>query len=92
MLGTLVNAIFLDVADQDARRLERLNSLLAALPEESRNGLRPVELMVMRPSQDLGRLASDYEVRLPRSSLFDPQPRHPRNQETGLSEPAAGPA
>ena len=29
--------------------------------------MRPVELMVMRPSQDLARIAAQYEPRLPRA-------------------------
>src|SRR5690606_25858799 len=36
VLGILMNAIFLDVIDQDALRLERLNRLLRQLPEERR--------------------------------------------------------
>src|SRR5690554_1592966 len=65
VLGVLMNAIFLDVIDQDALRLERLNRLLRRLPEEQRDGLRIVDLLVLRPSRDLGRLARDYEPRLP---------------------------
>jgi NTE family protein len=53
------------VIDQDALRLERLNRLLRRLPEEQRDGLRIVDLLVLRPSRDLGRLARDYEPRLP---------------------------
>lgn len=65
VLGLLMNAVFLDVIDQDAVRLERLNRLIEQLPEERREGLRKVELMVLRPSMELSRLASDYEPRLP---------------------------
>lgn len=65
VVGVLMNAIFLDLLDADALRLERLNALLRALPEEKRMGLRPVELLVLRPSRDLGALAKDFEARLP---------------------------
>lgn len=65
VLGILMNAIFLDVIDQDALRLERLNRLLRRLPEDQRDGLRIVDLLVLRPSRDLSRLARDYEPRLP---------------------------
>jgi NTE family protein len=64
--GQLLNAIFLDDHDRDALNLTRINRLLADLPQEKRRGLRPVDLLLMRPSQDIGRLAGDYEVRLPR--------------------------
>lgn len=68
--GNLLNAIFLDVLDQDVQRLERLNSLLEKLPAEERDGLKPVDIVVMRPSQDLGRLAAQFEPRLPKSFRY----------------------
>ena len=68
--GSLINALFLDLLDADALRLERVNELLARIPEERRDGLRPVQLLLFRPSQDLGALANDYEPRLPRGFRF----------------------
>lgn len=68
--GVLLNSIFLDLFDGDALRLERINRMIDAVPEESRGGLRKVELMLLRPSRDLGRLANDYEPRLPRTFRF----------------------
>ena len=70
VVGVLLNAIFLDLIDQDAIRLERMNRLLRKLPEEEREGMRIVELMVLRPSRDLGRLAREYEPRLPGAFRF----------------------
>jgi NTE family protein len=40
------------------------------LPEEQRMGLRPIKLLTLRPSQDLGKLASSFEARLPGSFRF----------------------
>jgi NTE family protein len=68
--GSLINALFLDLIDADALRLQRINELVARVPEDRREGLRPVELMLVRPSQDLGALANDYEPRLPRGFRF----------------------
>jgi NTE family protein len=68
--GTLFNAIFLDLFDGDILRLKRINRLIAKLPEEQRYGLRPIKLLLSRPSQDLGKLASEYEPTLPRSFRF----------------------
>ncbi|ADJ28565.1 patatin-like phospholipase family protein [Nitrosococcus watsonii] len=68
--GALFDAIFLDVFDNDALRLERINRLVARLPEQQRYGLRPVKLLLSRPSQDLGKLANEYESTLPRSFRF----------------------
>jgi NTE family protein len=68
--GSLINALFLDLIDADALRLERINELLARTPEDRRDGLEPVQLLLMRPSEDLGALANDYEPRLPRGFRF----------------------
>jgi NTE family protein len=68
VLGVLYNAIFLDLIDQDVMRLERLNQIVRSIPEEDRNGLRVIDMLVLRPSRDLGRLSREYEPRLP--SLF----------------------
>lgn len=70
IVGHLLNAVFLDVMDQDVLRLERFNRLLERLPEEERCGLRRVDCLVLRPSEDLGRLAAGYEPRLPKVFRF----------------------
>ena len=70
VLGVLLNSVFLDLLDQDALRLERLNHLLRKLPPEQRDGLRPVNLLVLRPSVDLGRLANEFEPQLPKTFRF----------------------
>jgi len=68
--GALLNAIFLDQFDGDALRLERVNELLARIPPSEHGTLRPIALQVHRPSQDLGRLANEYEARLPPNLRF----------------------
>jgi NTE family protein len=65
ILSHLLNAIFLDVLDEDVRRLLSLNSLLRKLPPEERNGLRPVDIRLLRPTADLGKLSAAYEPQLP---------------------------
>lgn len=65
VLGTLYQSIFLDVIDQDALRLKMINSLVEKIPAEQRGELRIIDLLVLRPSTDLGRLAREYEPRLP---------------------------
>ena len=67
VLGTLMNAVFLDVLDRDAQTLRRINALLAATPPAQWGGFRPVDLLVIRPSVDLAELASGYEPVLPPS-------------------------
>ncbi|MDQ3283253.1 MAG: patatin-like phospholipase family protein [Acidobacteriota bacterium] len=66
ILSQLFNAIFLDAIDEDVARMERMNELIRAIPLAQRNGLKPIDLLVLRPSIDLGKLAGDYERFLPR--------------------------
>jgi NTE family protein len=68
--GQLFNAIFLDQLDSDALHLRQINALIESHPEENRMGLRPIELLVLRPSEDLGRLANAYEADLPKAFRF----------------------
>jgi NTE family protein len=68
--GVLLNAIFLDLLDSDALRVQQLNALLDRLPQQSRDGMQHINLLVLRPSQDLGRLANEFEADLPRSFRF----------------------
>lgn len=66
MIGQLVNAIFLDVIDEDVARMERMNALIRQMDPAQRGELRPIDLLVLRPSRDLGKLAGEYEKYLPR--------------------------
>ena len=70
VMGILLNSIFLDLLDHDAVRLDRLNRLIAGLPVEQRGDLNPIKLLTLRPSADLGKMASRYEAELPRSFRF----------------------
>jgi NTE family protein len=70
IVGVLFNAIFLDLFDADALSLDRVNRMIERMPPETRGSLRKVDLLVLRPSVDLGRLANEYEARLPRAFRF----------------------
>jgi len=70
VLGVLFNSVFLDLLDQDALRLDRINRLLKAGSGNTVGGLRPVDLLILRPSVELGTLASEYEPDLPRTFRF----------------------
>jgi len=66
VIGLLLHAIFLDALEADAERLERVNRVVTALPDAQRpDGLRPVRLLMLRPSRDLGALAAGCGVKLP---------------------------
>lgn len=68
--GVLLNAVFLDSLEQDGQLLDRINELVRQLPPDSRKGLKPVRLVTIRPSVDLGRLANRYEAALPKGFRF----------------------
>jgi len=68
--GVLYNAVFLDQLDGDALEMRRINDLIARLPESERAGHRRIDLLMLRPSVDLGRLANEYEPELPRPLRF----------------------
>ncbi len=63
IIGVLMNAIFLDVLDRDARILERFNELIEHVPESKRGRFRPLKMLLIRPSRDLAKIASQYDVR-----------------------------
>lgn len=65
VIGSLLNAVFLDLLDQDALRLEKMNSILRRLPPGEREGFRLIRFAILRPARDLGRLATEFEIRLP---------------------------
>jgi len=64
MAGILANVLMLDVLEHDAAVLRRINRLVCRVPPEKRGRLRPVDLLVIRPSVDLGALAADYELEI----------------------------
>lgn len=68
--GAMLNSLFLEHTEGDALQVERINRLLERMPESEREGLRPVELLVLHPSVDLGSLANAYEPRLPGTLRF----------------------
>lgn len=62
MAGILANVLLLDVLEHDAAILRRINGLVRRLRPGQRGRLRPIDLLVLRPSVDLGALAGDYDV------------------------------
>jgi len=70
IVGSLMNSVFLDLIDQDAWRVEVMNQLLRKIPEVDRDELRVVDLLILRPSRDLGKDARDFETTLPSAFRF----------------------
>ena len=70
VLGALYNAVFLDQLDQDVLQMNRINALLQRIPAEHRLGLREIGTAVVRPSQDIGKMANAHERKLPRTFRY----------------------
>ncbi|MCA0327119.1 MAG: patatin-like phospholipase family protein [Proteobacteria bacterium] len=67
--GHALSGIFLDTLAADVERLERVNRTLHLIPPERRQGtgLRPVELLVVTPSERLDGIATRHLQALPQS-------------------------
>ena len=62
--------MFLDNLDYDADQMGRINRLLQRVPKSQHGEFRPIEVLVLRPRDDLGELARQHEVELPSSFRF----------------------
>lgn len=67
VLSVMLEAVFLDLLDSDATELRRMNRLVAEYPKSRELGLRRVDALIIRPSQDLGVIATEFEHELPRT-------------------------
>ncbi|KAB7619621.1 patatin-like phospholipase family protein [Verminephrobacter eiseniae] len=67
MAGHALSSIFLDALAVDVERMQRINQTLALIPEERRrhSALRPIELLVIAPSQRLDAMAARHVGDLP---------------------------
>lgn len=72
ILGHLLNSAFVDSLETDIELLEQMNDLLQRIPgEDLRNQenrvLRPIDIEVISPSEDIDALADEYVEGLPSS-------------------------
>ncbi|MCK6386147.1 patatin-like phospholipase family protein [Zoogloea sp.] len=69
--GHAMSSIFLDGLSTDLERLERINATVAAIPPELRRSagipLKPIETLVIAPSQRLDYLAARHRNALPKA-------------------------
>jgi NTE family protein len=65
--GHAMSSIFLDALAVDIERIRRINQTLALIPREARqaSALRPVELLVISPSERLDSIAARHAGALP---------------------------
>jgi NTE family protein len=68
--GVALNSLLNGHDDYDATQLRRITELLRTCPDQSSSELKPVDLFVIRPSEDLGKIAAEYEDQLPRALRY----------------------
>jgi len=68
--GYMLDTLFLDGLYSDLERLTRVNELLDSIPPQHRRGfaarMRPIDTMIVVPSQDLSKIAAEHLSELPR--------------------------
>ena len=67
--GHALSSIFLDALAVDVERMQRINQTLQLIPEDKRQSthLRPVELLLIAPSQRLDAIAAKHAQALPQT-------------------------
>jgi NTE family protein len=72
VISVLMNAILMDNVEYDIERLSRINTTIDAVPVENRNKitLRKIDYLHLRPSVDLGKLASEKFDLLPETIKY----------------------
>ena len=68
--GVMLNAVFLDLLDFDALQMQRINDLLRRIPQQNWGNQRQVDVMVLRPQQDLGQIARQSQSEMPGAFRF----------------------
>lgn len=65
--GHTLSSIFLDSLSGDIERIHRINATLALMPEEHKNktALRPIETLIIAPSERLDEIAARHVHNLP---------------------------
>ncbi len=69
--GYMLDTLFMDGLYSDLERITRINQLLDAIPEGARHGdlgkVRPIDTMVILPSEDLRQIAHKHRQAMPRT-------------------------
>ncbi len=63
--GQLLDIIFNDNLEADVERLNRVNKMVAAMPEKAETPLKPIGLHMISPSQDVRPIAGKHAHQLP---------------------------
>lgn len=66
--NVLLNSVLLDGVEVDVERLLRINEFLRRVPDQHQSNLnfRPIDVLFISPSEDIGGIAAEMSSRLPR--------------------------
>ncbi len=64
VMGIMLNATFLDAFDHDVRMANRMTKLARHTPPPERDGIRPVNVLLIQPSRDIAKLAHGFEMKM----------------------------
>lgn len=72
ILSVILNAILLDSTEIDLERLARMNGVLNRVPANQHDGLglQVVDYLFIRPTEDIGQLASQFVNKLPKALRY----------------------
>lgn len=59
VLGVVFNTVLLDAIDFDYERISRINHTLSGLSDQAHTQLKPIDVLMVRPSEDLGQIAAE---------------------------------
>ena len=69
VMSVVLNSVLLDAIDLDHENIQRINSTLADNPSVSPDRYSPIDLVMFRPSQDIGKIALEEIHHLPANIL-----------------------
>ena len=70
VISVILNSVLLDAVDMDYERLTRINQTLGNLRSDAETPLRPIDVCMIRPSQDIGKIAFEEEKHMPRTLRY----------------------
>ena len=65
VLSIMLNSVLLDAIDLDYDSLSRINETIGTSAEEREHGYRPIDLFMIHPSMDIGKIALEEMDHLP---------------------------
>jgi len=66
ILSVILNFVLLDAIDLDHETLTKFNDTLLAIPNPIPGGVKPIQICMIRPTQDIGNIAAEEAKNMPK--------------------------